>query len=67
MRYIDLSGVYPCEFGGERGQIRLPGTLDESGLGFSDKITAPWHPDEQVNDALSGGEVIATRLTRGHT
>ena len=67
MRYIDLSGVYPCEFGGERGQIRLPGTLDESGLGFPDKITAPWHPDEQVNDALSGGEVIATRLTRRHT
>ncbi len=64
MDYIDLSGLWKCEIPGRSGEITLPGTLDEGGVGFPDKITAPWHPDERVNEALSGGDVIATRFTR---
>lgn len=64
MEYIDLSGLWRCEIPGQSGEIRLPGTLDEGGIGFPDEIAAPWHPDEQGNEALSGGDVIATRFTR---
>ncbi len=64
MDFIDLSGLWACEIPGQRGQIRLPGTLDEAGIGFPDAVREPWHPDEQVNAALTGAEVVATRFTR---
>ena len=64
MDFMDLSGLWACEIPGKRGFVRLPGTLDEAGIGFPDAVKAPWHPDEQVNKALSGSGVIATRLTR---
>ncbi len=67
MDTIDLSGLWRCEIPGQTGEVRLPGTLDEAGIGFSDAADAPWHPDEQVNEALRGGAVIATRLTRRFT
>ncbi len=61
---IDLSGPWRCEIPGKAGFVRLPGTLDEAGMGFPDTVAAPWHPDEPVNEALRGGDAIATRLTR---
>ena len=64
MDFIDLSGLWACEIPGKSGAVRLPGTLDEAGIGFPDAVKAPWHPDEQINEALSGAEVIATRFTR---
>ena len=64
MDFIDLSGLWACEIPGQRGQVRLPGTLDEAGMGFPDAVKAPWHPDERVNAALAGADVIATRFTR---
>ena len=36
MAYYDLSGVWQCEIPGQEGPVSLPGTLDESGLGFAD-------------------------------
>ena len=32
MNLIDLSGLWACEIPGFRGQMRLPGTLDENGI-----------------------------------
>ena len=49
---ISLAGIWRAELGGLAGDIRIPGTLDESGLGFRD-----------AGGAEPGG-VIATRLTR---
>lgn len=63
----DLSGVWPCRTGEGSSLVRLPGTLDESGVGHADLVAAPWHPDESLNDALAGADVIATRFTRRFT
>ena len=41
MRYVDLSGVWRCEIPGQTADMRVPGTLDESGLGFPD------HPEKR--------------------
>ena len=36
MKTIDLSGIWECSIPGQSGQIRLPGTLDEGGFGFTE-------------------------------
>ena len=55
---------------GTAGQMWLPGTLDESGIGHKDVGANQWHPDAALGNAE--GEVdrdapIATRFTRRHT
>ena len=55
---------------GTTGQMQLPGTLDESGIGHKDIGANQWHPDSALGNAV--GEVdrdapIATRFTRWHT
>ncbi len=60
----DLSGAWLCRIPGMEKEARLPGTLDENGIGFPEKGAAKWHPDEHVNEHLAGSGVIATRLTR---
>ena len=67
MNAFDLSGTWCCETGEGCAPAQLPGTLDTNGIGHADLTAAPWHPDENVNDALASQDVIATRLTRRHT
>ena len=67
MNAFDLSGTWRCETGEGCAPAQLPGTLDTNGIGHADLTAAPWHPDENVNDALASQDVIATRLTRRHT
>lgn len=55
---------------GTTGQMDLPGTLDENGIGHRDMGANQWHPDAVLGNAA--GEVdkdapIATRFTRRHT
>ena len=55
---------------GTTGQMDLPGTLDENGIGHRDVGANQWHPDAVLGNAE--GEIdkdapIATRFTRRHT
>lgn len=55
---------------GTTGQMDLPGTLDENGIGHRDVGANQWHPDTVLGNAA--GEIdkdapIATRFTRRHT
>ena len=55
---------------GTTGQMNLPGTLDENGIGHRDVGANQWHPDAVLGNAA--GEIdkdapIATRFTRRHT
>lgn len=55
---------------GTTGQMDLPGTLDENGIGHRDVGANQWHPDAVLGNAA--GEIdkdapIATRFTRRHT
>ena len=55
---------------GPTGQMDLPGTLDENGIGHRDVGANQWHPDAVLGNAA--GEIdkdapIATRFTRRHT
>ncbi len=66
-----LDGSWHVELeDGTTGQMHLPGTLDESGIGHRDVGANQWHPDAALGNAE--GEVdkdapIATRFTRRHT
>lgn len=55
---------------GTTGQMDLPGTLDENGIGHRDVGANQWHPDAVLGNAA--GEIDkdapnATRFTRRHT
>lgn len=55
---------------GTTGQMDLPGTLDENGIGHRDVGANQWHPDAVLGNAA--GEIdkdapITTRFTRRHT
>lgn len=55
---------------GTTGQMRLPGTLDESGIGHKDVGANQWHPDAVLGNAkeeIDRDAPIATRFTRRHT
>ena len=65
--FVDLSGIWQCGIPGLRAPITLPGTLDESGVGFPDENKNAWHPAEKINDQMKDSAVIATRLTRRYT
>ncbi|MBQ4264031.1 MAG: hypothetical protein IJB85_00765 [Clostridia bacterium] len=67
MYTIDLSGTWQCQTSEGSFAAALPGTLDTNGIGHADLTAAPWHPDENCNDALAGADVIATRFTRKYT
>ena len=67
MAYYDLSGVWQCELPGQEGPVSLPGTLDESGLGFPDDPRRQWKVDEVKRIGFyRDGDPIVTRLTRKH-
>ena len=67
MSIYDLSGMWQCSTSEGSSLADLPGTLDTNGIGHADLTAAPWHPDENCNDALAGADVIATRFTRRFT
>ena len=65
---LDLSGIWQCEIPGQSGPLRLPGTLDESGIGFPDDPQKQWKVDEVTRIGFyREGDPIVTRLTRRHT
>ena len=65
MQYFDLSGSWTCEIPGGRGDMRLPGTLDGSGIGFPDDPKKQWKADEVERIGFwKPGDPIVTRLTR---
>ena len=67
---ILLNGSWHVELeDGTTGQMDLPGTLDENGIGHRDVGANQWHPDAALGNAA--GEIdkdapIATRFTRRH-
>ena len=68
MQLIDLSGMWKCEIPGWQGNMHLPGTLDESGIGFPDDPLHQWKVDEVERIGFwQPGDPIVTRLTRKHT
>lgn len=65
MNCIDLSGVWQCAIPGMEKPMTVPGTLDQSGIGFPDVGGKKWHPDTDTNLALyQVDQGIQTRLTR---
>ena len=68
MKTIDLSGLWHCEIPGFAGDMRLPGTLDESCIGFPDDPKKQWKADEVERIGFwHPGDPIVTRLTRKHS
>ena len=66
--YLDLSGIWQCEIPGKSAPLRLPGALDESGVGFPDDPRRQWKVDEVARIGFyRDGDPIVTRLTRKHT
>ena len=67
-RYLDLSGIWQCEIPGQSASICLPGTLDESGIGYPDDPAHQWRVDEVRRIGFyKDGDPIVTRLTRKYT
>ena len=72
MEIINLPGMWYCriknaETGEEKdGVLRVPGSLDESEIGFPEKKAKPWHPDARIQE-IDYEEGITTRLTRRFT
>ncbi|MGN0778312.1 MAG: hypothetical protein ACI4MJ_04125 [Aristaeellaceae bacterium] len=65
MHIIDLSGAWQCAIDGQNKPITIPGTLDESGIGYRDVGGKKWHPDTDTSRAIyQTDEGIRTRLTR---
>ncbi|MBQ6240149.1 MAG: hypothetical protein IJK56_07295 [Firmicutes bacterium] len=65
MKCFDLSGLWDCKIPGQNARMRLPGTLDESGIGFPDDPEKQWKVDEvQRIGFWQKGDPIVTRLTR---
>ena len=68
MEILDLSGIWQCEIPGQSAPIRLPGTLDESHIGFPDSTEKQWHLENARKLGFwQEGDPIVTRLTRKYT
>ncbi|MBR6186470.1 MAG: hypothetical protein IKQ41_09440 [Clostridia bacterium] len=67
MACFDLSGEWICRIPGQELPLALPGTLDESGVGFPDDPECQWKVDEVRRIGFyRDGDPIVTRLTRKH-
>jgi len=66
-----LSGNWKVQLkDGTNHLMILPGTLDENHIGYEDKGTKSWHPDEALgngNDSLDIQTTISSRFTRKYT
>ena len=66
--FKDLSGLWQCEIPGRCAPMRLPGTLEENGIGFPDDPSKQWKADEVRRIGFyRDGDPIVTRLTRKYT
>lgn len=69
--FYSLEGIWQAGLdGGISGEIKLPGTLDENGLGHKDAGANQWHPEAAIGNAEEGFDPdapIATRFTRKFT
>ena len=45
MQLYDLSGPWTCRIPGQTKTVRLPGTLDENGVGHPDSTENQWRLD----------------------
>ncbi len=65
MRTVDLSGIWVCSVPGQTGSVRLPGTLDEAGIGSPDDPLKQWQAEDVKRLGFwREGDPIVTRLTR---
>lgn len=65
MDFLDLSGEWNCKIPGCTAAIRLPGTLEENGIGGPDDVERQWHLwDVRGKGIWQEGDPILTRLTR---
>ena len=60
LRLPESSADFVCK------EVKLPGTLDEFGVGHKDRLDNSCHPDEGTAQSFDS-DVIATRFTRKHT
>ncbi len=68
MNSIDLSGIWQCDRSGQKARVRLPGTLDENGIGSPDDPARQWQGEEVRRMGFwKPGDPIVTRLTRRYT
>lgn len=71
MMLYSLEGIWQASLkDGISGDMNLPGTLDENGLGHKDMGTNQWHPEATIGNAQEGYDPnapIATRFTRKYT
>lgn len=65
-----LAGIWQADIGDDRVySMKLPGTLDENGIGGRDAGGNQWHPDITLGNPGEGfteGRAILTRFTRKH-
>ncbi len=67
MDCVDLSGIWACEADGRRAAVRLPGSLEEDGVGGPDDPEKQWKAEEVRRIGFwRPGDPIVTRLTRKH-
>lgn len=60
-RFSDLSGLWQADIGdGRQYSMRLPGTLDENGIGHQDNGSGQVHPDETLGGREADGTVDIT-------
>ena len=65
MEFLDLSGEWSCKIPGRTAKIRLPGTLEENGIGDPDNPKRQWHLGDVGSAGIwQEGDPILTRLTR---
>lgn len=64
----DLAGKWKVKIDdGKEYEMKLPGSLDESGIGHKDTGSNQWHPDSALGNAVAGFDEnapIASRFTR---
>ena len=65
--FLSLEGKWRVELSdGSRWEMTVPGSLDESQIGYEDAGANQWHPDAGPDNenTFDSGAPIATRLTR---
>jgi len=71
MNYYSLSGTWQVQLNNETNyRMMLPGTLDENHIGYEDKGSKSWHPDEVLGNADNSFDSqtnISSRFTRKYT
>ena len=49
---MNLEGLYQVQAGELTGICQLPGTLDEAGIGTTEKMAESWHPVPVIEDII---------------